>query len=216
MTGFSTTTGVVDDLYGQVEQEFSDDDLNPQASAACRKPGTYHGHVVAVKMEGEDHEGVPSVARLTFEILEGTEPDQKGAKVYHRARLFKLIWDRMQDGSKARDATKVIGREAYGADYIKQAIRCAYALGLTDSPSLRGVDWESAVGRQCIFRVSASKDSYQKDGETKEVTRFEVGFGNFWRLDHPDVKNVPRDHEAIECAADEAEALSADDDYDDI
>lgn len=202
-SGFSDTERVFDSLYGDVKIEA--EELVPSSGgSACDKPGRYHVLVNGVKMEALDHEGIPSVARLDLLILDGTDPTQKERTIYHRVRLFKVIKD--------ETSKEPIDRAPYSAKYITQAVRAAFALGLTDTPTLRGVDWEAATGRQCVVKVDASEDEYNG----KVTLRHEVGFGNFWRIDHEDVKEVPKDGEALALLTGGAGIGTGGDDFSDI
>ena len=141
-----------------------------------------------------DHEGIPSVALLVLHILEGEHPDQRDRLVYHRVRFFKRLRDK-------DDPKKIIGREPYDHGYLSQQMKVAAGLGLIprddDSIKFHQVPWEQAIGKQAIVRVDADKEKFTKNGEEKEITRYQVNFGNFFRVDDDAVAEVPKNAEAL-------------------
>ena len=209
-----------DALYGSDAKDFGEEELKPSTGRTCSEPGRYHVNVVDVKGESPDERGVFSVVKVDLEILDGENPDQKGKMIYHRIRLFRVLYNkkRDQDGKETKENDKEagpIGHEPYSPNYIKQAIRAAYAFGLVDTPTLQGVNWMAAVGTQCIVRVDERKDD--NDRKPSDRKFYEIGFGNFWRLDDEDVSDVPKDAEALAMATGGAGiGGDIDDDLDDI
>ena len=184
---------VLDDLYGG--EEVTTEDLTPKASRTVNKAGFYHGVVMSKKDENPDHEGINSVVLLGIQLLAGEHADQKDAMYFHRIRLFRLKHDE-------KDKSKVIGREAYSKDYRAQQLRAAIGLGLLPLEAgvkLSQVNWDNALGAQTILKIDADKEKYKDKttGEDKESLRYQVNFGNFFRLDDPQVAHVPKDGEAI-------------------
>lgn len=186
----------LDELYG--DEQFTEEDLKPKASKTCDKAGWYHVYVLSVKPETPDHTGMNSVVLLALQVLAGTNPDQKDAMIYHRVRLFKVVKD---------DSGKPIGREPYSKDYIAQALKAAAGLGLiprVGAPKLSQVNWANAEGLQAVVRIDADAEKFKdkKTGDEKETTRYQINFGNFFRLDDDvkEVKACPKDAEALAMA----------------
>jgi hypothetical protein len=180
----------LDDLY---QDDFDAEDLKPKASQTIGKAGRYHLYCMAVKTETPDHTGMNSVVRLDFQVLAGEHADQKEHMLYHRVRLFKVLYG---------PDKKPIGREAYKPEFVAQAMRVARALGLIakdGTAKLSQVQWAQAEGLQCVARVDEDTEEYddKQTGAKKSVTRFQVNFGNFWRVDDEEVSDVPKDGEAL-------------------
>lgn len=172
---------------------FDEEATTPSAGgAACNKAGHYHVHVKDVKMEGAfeaDAEGKwksPCI-RLDLEILAGTEADQVGKTIYHRMYLRK----------KTMNGDKCVGLEPVTEESQNRILRAAYALGLIDDDALGQksvkVPWSQSPGCQAIVKVDESEDEYNG----KKTTNYRIEWGNLWRPDHEDVKEIPKDQEAL-------------------
>jgi len=190
-----------DELYGSDAKDFGEEELRPSNGRTCSAEGRYHVMVDDIKGESPDERDVFSVVKVDLQILDGENPDQKGKRIYHRIRLFRVLYNKKinDNGQEVNDKDQgPIGHEPYSPTYIQQAIRAAYALRLVDTPTLQGVNWNAAIGAQCIVRV----DERKNDDDSKKSDRkfYEIGFGNFWRLDDDDVADVPKDPEALAIA----------------
>lgn len=190
---------------------FGVEDAQPQQGGkACDKEGMYHVHVKDAKREGsleanDKGEFKTPCLRLDLEILAGSEPDQIGRTVYHRVYLAKA----------KRDASgKTVGFDPLSDKSREQYLRTAFQLGVLAEGDLgkpnAAIRWSQVMGRQAVVRVDKDEeDDFKKPGQKRTV--FRINFGNFWNVNHEDVKDVAKDPEAMAMAGGGAGAVNVDD-----
>lgn len=198
MSTFGVANPELDDVIDT--SGFGVEDAQPrQGGAACNKAGMYHVHVKDVKKEGSidpDEKGnfkTPCI-RLDLEILAGSNPDQIGKVIYHRIYMAK---------AKRDGAGKTTGFEPLTDKSREQYMRTAYQLGVMSEDDLgkerASVRWSLAPHRQAIVRVDEDEeDDFKTPGKKRTVYR--INFGNFWNVNHEDVKEVAKDPEAMAMA----------------
>lgn len=194
-TAFATSQ--VDDWdFGDAAVE-SPEEFKPGKGNGVNKPGMYHVMVVDVKLnEGEENVANPNAMktphyRVDLEILAGTEPDQAGKKIYHSVYLKNAEKD--GTGKGAKKTGKLIPLDENGLKPVK---RFAYAFGLVDESQVGqkfSPRFSLLPGRQAIVKVEAEE---YEDRNGKQQTSYRINWGNCWRLDDPDVADVPRDAES--------------------
>ena len=179
---------------------FTVEDAEPQqGGAACSKPGMYHVHVKDAKREGslepnEKGEFKSPCVRLDLEILAGSESDQVGKVIYHRIYLAKARRD-PSGKTVGYDPLTDKSREQYMRTAVQLGVMAKEDVGKQGAP----VRWSQVIGRQAVVRVDRDEEDDFKDKTKKRVVH-RINFGNFWEVHHEDVKDVPKDPEAMAMA----------------
>lgn len=198
----STTFAANNDLDTELDTSgFDAGDALPSAGGkACDKPGMYHVFVKDIKAEGNQDPDKGKLAtpcrRIDLEIVAGSNPDQVGRTIFHRVYIKKAV--RSKNASTGKD--EVTGFEDLADGARQQMLRTAFGLSLLSEDDIgKGtvrIPWSLAPGRQCVVRVDEEEeDDFKVPGKKRVVHR--ISFGNFYRVDHPDVKDVPKDAESL-------------------
>lgn len=206
----STTFAANNDLDTELDTSGFDtsDALPSKGGASCNKPGFYHIFVKDIKAEGNQDPAKGKLAtpcrRLDLEILAGSNADQVGKVIYDRTYIKKAV--RGKDDSGKEITT---GFEDLSEDSRRAMLRKAYGLSLIDENQIGQdkvrIPWSAAPGRQCIVRVDEEEEDDFKDKDAakaegramKKKTVYRINYGNFWRVDSEEVKDVPKDAEAL-------------------
>jgi hypothetical protein len=171
------------------------------------REGRYHTALIAVKKEapktkdtikeGECPFTSPFI-NLTFDIYAGgpagknTHDDQVGLKIYHKIYLWK--WD--------AEHNKFVIRSGKELKFISQI---AYGLSMITKEELDSqkfaLNFANREGTQCVVEVRDEPYDVEETegGKTTKVTKhsFKIPFGNVWRPDAEEVKDVKKDPDAM-------------------
>lgn len=207
-----TTTFVADSSLDDVfdASGFGVEDAQPQQRGAeCNKPGMYHVHVKDAKREGslepnEKGEFKSPCTRLDLEILAGSEPDQVGKVIYHRVYMAKAVRDKVTGKTIGFEPLTDKSREQYMRTAVQLGVMAKEDIGKHGAP----VRWSQVIGRQAVVRVDRDEEDDFKDKQAAEREKraiakkavYRINFGNFWDVFHEDVKDVPKDPEAMAMA----------------
>lgn len=197
-----------------------------QSGGGVQAPGKYHFMVAAVECEApdpSDENPRTPCARIVLEVLPAPYPSeaerkQIGKKTSLRCYVAKKDMQIKKDAS-GNTVYKDNGDPEYQfVGWIPVSdgqrdinMRVALALGIITPEQLGHAEtkitkamWESCVGRQCHGEVSANEDTY--NNQTR--IRYEVSFGQVWPVHHEDVKDWPKDAEALQFAAVQSGAVA--------
>lgn len=137
-----------------------DESYDKVGSGFKRLPaGRYHAEIVDVDETFQQSEKLI----MTFEVLNGTIPNQAGQR---HTEYFSC-------SEKAMDRLK----------------RLAMVCDLIRPGEVKDITFNDAKGKTLVIEIVPH--SYT-NASGKEVQTTQLDFGGFWKEDHPDVKDVPR------------------------
>ena len=144
------------------QMDTSSDESYEEVGAGYKKlpPGRFHVEVVEVD---ETFQKQPQKVLVTFEVLNGTAPDQKGRRHTEYFSISPNAMDRLK--------------------------RLAMVCKLIGPGEQKEVSFNDALGADLIIEVVPH--SYE-DKNKKMVDTTQMDFGGMWAVDHEDVKQVPR------------------------
>lgn len=126
---------------------------------------------------------------LMFNVLAGDHEDQKDLKVYLRLYLWEWNHEQRKFVFKKGKKLESIGQIAYGLGMITAEEFKAQKYRLNFSED------NLPPGRQCVLEVRNDPYKDNKTGIMKDS--FKVPYGNLWKPDSAEVKDVPKDAEAM-------------------
>jgi len=136
---------------------------------------------VVVKDVDESHEKFENSIPVEIEVLKGTTPGQEG----------KLHTEFFSISEKA----------------IDRLLRFSLTTGIVRPGEKKDVSISDAVGRQLI--VELEDHSYEKNGEVKKGVR--ISFLGMWSVGNDEVKDVPKDKEALKLGTESKPVAAASD-----
>ena len=156
-------------------------EVDPDNVGGSNSPlaGSYH---VAVQ-DVNENDGSDKAMEVHYEILRGTTPNQEGKTFY--------------DYFHKSDAS------------AQRMTLLAYATGLTTPAKVKeckargepiDIDYTQAIGRKLCIKLE--DETYE--GKTRAKTKF-----NFWAVDHPDTKDIPKMSGGQQAAASTPEPAAA-------
>ncbi len=159
--------------------EFPDDDSLDIGMMI--KEGTYHFVVEATDPDHVSKTKGTLGAECVCQVLNGTEPSQKGKK------LFEKFWYPTPDQSdEGTFCTQRIIKFSRVLDIIPES-----ALGKSGVK----IPWEKAVARQFVATVVYNYD--KSDTEKKRPLGSQIDGLKMWRVNDPEVAEVDKDQDAL-------------------
>ncbi len=159
------------------------------------KEGLYHVSVEKVEFDSKS-DSLPCVV-ITMTILNGTNEDQIGRKIYHR------IWVK----SWVDKENKKAGLKDVDNEVFKNFIVFLYEFGVLtksalnqDKFNLTREHWNRLENCQAVVEVSLVKNDDYVDKRTNQVKKgkeeYKIQWNNqVYRLNHEKVADVPKDHD---------------------
>ena len=140
--------------------------------------GWYHV-VITNCVQSASKKSVPVIA-VEFQVLaDGLKPDKKGHTNGMNGRTARAsLYLMSEKGEKETESC------------LEQVSRFALCAGLYppgESPDTDDIDWQAAIGREVVIKVSEQK----KDGQPTGY--MQVDWMGFWSLGNAAMKDVPRD-----------------------
>lgn len=144
-------------------------------SSFLSKPGTFHIIVTNADPDPVTRDGKPMEGlKIEGEILDGTEPSEKG-----KAVEFMLWAPKPTDKNNGEMAKRKLTRFSYAMGFIQ-----SFAPGQRVE-----IDCEACEGRQMVAKFSEQ----ERDGKK----RIELHFSDIFHVDDPSVAEVPKAAQAL-------------------
>lgn len=165
------------------------EDLAGGDSNRLSEPGTYHLVITDIR-EGEGPNG-KACDGFTFEadVLAGTTEGCVGKTI--KETLF-------QPNMKGTEDSQRMSRKKLAAFFIATDVMNPNQLGRSVA-----IDVEAAKGKQLIVEFDRQKDKDEKTGKYTIPTKYiQVAYANIYHVDDPDVKDIPKNADALGCRDD--------------